>query len=167
MILDTLLMLLLRICSKGNQILQPRTKYLNKNKMLYIHIFLLEFILTFLLLMRMRIPFYCQRKWHIWILSLAIFLLYPNSLFLNAKMFSDAMTLSRWGPNREHPAVFTIRSAFHNCDKMTGSGTSWSMAYITDLLTSTAEISNMVSILSVLIGLVVMSVFLIRLIYQV
>ena len=63
--------------------------------------------------------------------------------------------------------MFTIRSASHNCDKMTGSGTSWSMAYITDLLTSTAEISNMVSILSVLIGLVVMSVFLIRLIYQV
>ena len=49
---------------------------------------------------------------------------------------------------------------------MAGGG-SWSMAYITDLLTSTAEISNLVSVLTVLMGLVVMLVFLIRLIYQV
>ena len=95
------------------------------------------------------------------------FFVTPNLLFLNAKMFSDALIQPWWGPNREHQVVFTIRSAVLICYKMTVSGTSWSMAYITDLLTSTAEISNMVSILSVLIGLVVMSVFLIRLIYQV
>jgi len=45
-------------------------------------------------------------------------------------------------------------------------GSSWSMLYITDLMTSTAEISNLVSVLTVLMGLVVMLVFLIRLIYQ-
>ena len=38
---------------------------------------------------------------------------------------------------------------------------------MTDLLTSTAEISNLVSVLSVLAGLLVMLVFLIKLIYQV
>ena len=41
------------------------------------------------------------------------------------------------------------------------------MAYFTDLLASTAEISNLVSVLAVLGGLLVMSVFLFRLIYQV
>jgi len=45
-------------------------------------------------------------------------------------------------------------------------GASWSMLYITDLMTSTAEISNLVSVITVLMGLVVMLVFLIRLIYQ-
>ena len=40
-------------------------------------------------------------------------------------------------------------------------------AQMTDLLTSTAEISNLVSVLSVLAGLLVMLVFLIKLIYQV
>ena len=41
------------------------------------------------------------------------------------------------------------------------------MAYFTDFLASTAEISNLVSVLAVLGGLLVMSVFLFRLIYQV
>ena len=45
-------------------------------------------------------------------------------------------------------------------------GTSWSMARVTDLLTSTAEISTLVSVLTVLAGLLVMLVFLIKLIYQ-
>jgi len=40
------------------------------------------------------------------------------------------------------------------------------MAYFTDFLASTAEISNLVSVLAVLGGLLVMSVFLFRLIYQ-
>ena len=40
-------------------------------------------------------------------------------------------------------------------------------AQITDLLTSTVEISNLMSVLSVLAALLVMLVFLTRLIYQV
>ena len=40
-------------------------------------------------------------------------------------------------------------------------------AQMTDLLTSTAEISNLLSVLSVLAALLVMLVFLIKLIYQV
>ena len=41
------------------------------------------------------------------------------------------------------------------------------MAYFTDFLASTAEISNLMSVLAVLGGLLVMFVFLLRLIYQV
>ena len=41
------------------------------------------------------------------------------------------------------------------------------MAYFTDFLASTAEISNLLSVLAVLGGLLVMFVFLLRLIYQV
>ena len=44
---------------------------------------------------------------------------------------------------------------------------SWSMAQVTDLLTSTAEISNLMSVVVVLAGLLVMLVFLLKLIYQV
>ena len=41
------------------------------------------------------------------------------------------------------------------------------MAQVTELLTSTAEISNLMSVITVLLGLVAMMVFLVRLIYQV
>ena len=41
------------------------------------------------------------------------------------------------------------------------------VAYFTDFLASTAEISNLMSVLAVLGGLLVMFVFLLRLIYQV
>ena len=44
---------------------------------------------------------------------------------------------------------------------------SWSMAQVTDLLTSTAEISNLMSVVVVLAGLLVMLIFLLKLIYQV
>ena len=44
---------------------------------------------------------------------------------------------------------------------------SWSMSQVTELLTSTAEITNQASVLAVLLGLLVMLVFLSRLIYQV
>ena len=44
---------------------------------------------------------------------------------------------------------------------------SWSMAQVTDLLASTAEISNLMSVITVLLGMVAMMVFLVRLIYQV
>ena len=46
------------------------------------------------------------------------------------------------------------------------SSQSWSMAQVTDLLTSTAEISNLMSVVVVLAGLLVMLVFLLKLIYQ-
>ena len=41
------------------------------------------------------------------------------------------------------------------------------MVQVTDLLTSTAEISNLMSVVVVLAGLLVMLVFLLKLIYQV
>ena len=55
-----------------------------------------------------------------------------------------------------------------NCSrKQRMASQSWSMAQVTDLLTSTAEISNLMSVVVVLAGLLVMLVFLLKLICQV
>ena len=61
--------------------------------------------------------------------------------------------------------------ADHNVESLampaSAAGSSWSMAQVTELLSSTAEISNLVSVITVLLCMISMLVFLFNLIYQV
>ena len=78
----------------------------------------------------------------------------PDKIFLPNDSFKS---VSEVQTSCSHVTLFTQEMASQ----------SWSMSQVTELLTSTAEITNQASVLAVLLGLLVMLVFLSRLIYQV